>query len=161
MLDQPFSLPCGVMLKNRIAKAAMTERLAGRTHQPNDRHRALYSHWSKGGTGLLISGNIMVQRRYLESGGNVVLDRDPDLAPFREWTSTVTKTGSQFWAQISHPGRQATIFNTLRPVSASSVRLKKLGLFARPRTLKHQEIEGITLVFKGFLPVLVVLITGG
>lgn len=143
MLEQPFSLPCGVTLSNRIAKAAMTERLAGRDHQPNGKHYALYRHWAKGNTALLVSGNIMIDRRCLESAGNIVLDRSSDLGPFREWTNVVRKEGKQFWAQLSHPGRQATIFTSWRPVSASSVRLKKLGLFARPRTLEHHEIERI------------------
>jgi 2,4-dienoyl-CoA reductase-like NADH-dependent reductase (Old Yellow Enzyme family) len=100
MIDQPFSLPCGAALKNRIAKAAMTERLAGKDHLPGEKHVSLYHHWAKNGTGLLISGNIMVHRKQLESSGNVVLDRASNLSPFREWTSAVTRTGAAFWAQI-------------------------------------------------------------
>ena len=34
LLLQPLRLPCGQVLPNRLAKAAMTERLSGRAHGP-------------------------------------------------------------------------------------------------------------------------------
>ena len=141
MINQPFQLPCGVKLNNRIAKAAMTERLAKSDHLPNEAHFRLYDHWASSGSGLLISGNIMVQSKYFESGGNIVLEAHTELDAFHKWTKTVTNKGVQFWAQISHPGRQATIFNTWKPVSASNVKLKKIGLFARPRALRSEEVD--------------------
>ena len=141
MINQPFQLPCGAVLQNRIAKAAMTERLAKRDHLPNKAHFRLYDHWASSGSGLLISGNVMIQSKYFESGGNIVLEATTELDTFHFWTKTVTKYGSHFWAQISHPGRQATIFNTWKPVSPSNVKLKKIGLFARPRALKGEEVE--------------------
>jgi 2,4-dienoyl-CoA reductase-like NADH-dependent reductase (Old Yellow Enzyme family) len=140
MIQRPFTLPCGATLKNRIAKAAMTERLARKDHLPNELHARLYQSWAGNGTGLLISGNIMVSPRYLESGGNIVLDAHTTVKSFKKWTMAGTQNGSHFWAQINHPGRQATIFNTRKPVSASNVKLKKLGLFARPRALRHNEV---------------------
>ena len=36
-LSRPLTLPCGVTLKNRIAKAAMTEGLAGGDNHANAR----------------------------------------------------------------------------------------------------------------------------
>lgn len=140
MINRPFTLPCGVTLKNRIAKAAMTERLARKDHLPNELHLRLYQSWAKNGTGLLISGNIMVSPKYLESGGNIVLGSQTPGESFKKWVATSTQNDCHFWAQINHPGRQATIFNTRRPVSASNVKLKKLGLFARPRALKDNEV---------------------
>lgn len=142
-LNQPFTLPCGEILNNRMAKAALTERLADPSHLPNEKHIKLYETWAKGGAGLLLSGNILIDERYLEAAGNVVAHSLSPEEPFKKWTKTVTDTDMHFWAQINHAGRQSTIFSTLNPVSASDVQLKKMGLFAKPRPLTEPEIEEI------------------
>ena len=74
LLDQPLELPCGVQIKNRIAKSAMTEGLANFEGMPTDSLTRLYSIWGLGGAGLLLSGNIMVDRGHLERPGNVILE---------------------------------------------------------------------------------------
>ncbi|MEM1124049.1 MAG: NADH:flavin oxidoreductase/NADH oxidase family protein [Bacteroidota bacterium] len=142
-INQPFTLPCGETLNNRIAKAALTEKLADPSHLPNEKHLQLYKTWAKGGAGLLISGNILVDERYLESAGNVVAHALSPEDPFKKWTKAVTDTDTHFWAQLNHAGRQSTIFSTLKPVSASDVQLKKMGLFAKPRPLTEPEIEEV------------------
>ena len=50
----------------------MTEALADTKGRPTEELNRLYECWSKGGTGLLITGNIQVDRRYVERPGNVV-----------------------------------------------------------------------------------------
>lgn len=142
-INQPFTLPCGEVLKNRMAKAALTERLADPSHLPNELHLKLYETWAKGGAGMLLSGNIMIDERYMESSGNISAHHLSPEEPFKKWTKTVTDYGNHFWAQLNHPGRQATIFSTLKPVSASDVQLKKNGLFAKPRPLTELEIEEV------------------
>ena len=142
-LRQPFILPSGVVLANRVVKAAITERLAGADHLPNDLHYRLYQRWAKHGSGLLISGNIMVDRRFLESGGNLVLEEGQPIQPFQDWTRTVQEQGIPLWAQINHPGRQATVFSTLKPWAPSAIGLKKLGLFARPKAMTEPEIREV------------------
>lgn len=138
-IHQPFRLPCGAMLKNRLAKAAMTERFSNKDLKPNHKHFTLYEKWAAGGTGLLVTGNVMLERSHLESAGNVVADR-PGLPEFQRWATAATSHDNHCWVQISHSGRQTSIFNNLRPVSASNVKLNKLGFFAKPRPLKEQEI---------------------
>ena len=73
-LDTPFRLPCGAVLKNRIGKAPMTEGLADPMNRATERHVRLYRRWAEGGAGLLVTGNVQVDRRYLERPGNVVVD---------------------------------------------------------------------------------------
>ncbi len=143
MLNQPFKLPCGAVLPNRISKAAMTERLAGRDNFANDHHNALYEKWSDGGTGLLISGNFMVDRRYKESAGNIVIEDERGLLPLKKLAESGTKNDNHFWVQISHAGRQSTIFSTLNPLAPSAVKLKKLGLFAKPKAMTTGDIEDV------------------
>lgn len=142
-INDSFSLPCGAVLVNRMAKAALTERLAKPNHLPNEKHFRLYETWASGGAGMLLSGNIIVDKRYLEASGNVVIEKNTAAALFKEWTQKVTKTNTHFWAQLGHAGRQSTIFATLKPVSASTVKLKKVGLFAKPRALTLAEIEEV------------------
>lgn len=140
-LNEPYQLPCGLQLKNRIAKAAMTERLANAKNGANSMHAALYGHWAAQGAGLLITGNIMVDRRYKESAGNIVLEDESELQALKGLTSAATQDGTQIWAQISHAGRQSSIFSTFKPIAPSAVHLKRLGLFAKPRAMTNGEIQ--------------------
>ena len=53
-LAQPLTLPCGAVLPNRIAKAAMTEGMATPDGRATAELERLYGLWSDGGAGLLI-----------------------------------------------------------------------------------------------------------
>lgn len=64
-LHEPIELPGGLVLPNRIMKAAMSEALADARHAPDERLVRLYDRWSHGGYGLLITGNVMVDRAQL------------------------------------------------------------------------------------------------
>jgi 2,4-dienoyl-CoA reductase-like NADH-dependent reductase (Old Yellow Enzyme family) len=75
-VNEAFSLPNGQHFRNRIAKAAMTEGLAFRDGLPNAAHETLYRRWADGGCGLLITGNVQVDRGHLERPGNVIVDGD-------------------------------------------------------------------------------------
>ena len=142
MIEQSFKLPCGSVLKNRIAKAAMTERIADSTNNVTERHFELYDRWAATGAGLLITGNVMVDNRHLESAGNVcVLTCDQDR--LRRWVDVVHRHETHLWMQISHAGRQTSKFNTIHPQAPSAVRLKTLGLFGTPKALTNAEIEDL------------------
>ena len=142
-LADTLRLPCGVCLPNRLAKAAMTEGLAAVDDAANERHARLYRRWAAGGAGLLVTGNVMVDRRWLERPGNVVIEDRRGRAALAAWAEAGTAAGNQLWMQISHPGRQSSRMSSSRPVSASDQGLKLLGLFARPRALGAGEIEDI------------------
>ncbi|MEP2027016.1 MAG: NADH:flavin oxidoreductase/NADH oxidase family protein [Reichenbachiella sp.] len=138
-IHSSLKLPCGAVLNNRLAKAAMTERFSHSDLKPNQKHYTLYENWSKDGSGLLITGNVLLEPSHLESAGNVVIN-ESGLPELKKWASAATANGNHCWTQISHSGRQTTIFNNLRPVSPSNVKLKKLGFFAKPRALREEEI---------------------
>jgi 2,4-dienoyl-CoA reductase-like NADH-dependent reductase (Old Yellow Enzyme family) len=145
LLAQPLTLPCGVVLPNRLCKSAMTEGLADPLLRATDAHERLYRRWAEGGAGLLITGNIMIDRRVLERPGNVALDPVP--APGSEafrrlqaWSAAGTCAGNQLWAQISHAGRQSPRYVTREPLAPSAVQLDLLGNYARPRALREDEI---------------------
>lgn len=146
-LDTPLTLPSGLVLPHRVVKAAMTENLADADNQPTERHVALYRRWARGAAGgLLITGNLMVDRRYLERSRNIVADAHLDvaaLARVREAAGT-----SPVIAQLNHPGRQTNRFLAGTPVAPSaSDAVPMMGMFARPRALEAREIEEIIAAF--------------
>lgn len=145
-LNEPLTLPSGLVLPNRIAKAAMTENLADADNQPTVRHERVYRRWAEGGSGLLITGNLMVDRRYLERSRNIVADRHLDIGRLRQVRTAAA--GTPMLAQLNHPGRQANRFITSRPPAPSAGdAVAMLGLFGRPRALSADEIEAIVAGF--------------
>jgi 2,4-dienoyl-CoA reductase-like NADH-dependent reductase (Old Yellow Enzyme family) len=105
-LFSPLVLRCGLVVENRIAKAAMEENLAGPGQLPDERLYSLYRRWGVGGAGLLITGNVMVHAEALTGPGGVVLDAASPLQPFAQWAATGKAGGAAMWVQINHPGRQ-------------------------------------------------------
>ncbi|WNC72052.1 NADH:flavin oxidoreductase/NADH oxidase family protein [Thalassotalea psychrophila] len=142
-LSQLLTLPCGAIINNRIGKSAMTEGLADTFDRPTKPLNQLYKTWSQGGTGIHLTGNVMVDHRYLERVGNVVLEDDSALDKFKDWASAGTIAGNHLWMQISHPGRQCPSLVNSQPLSPSDVQLKMLGSFSKPRALTQLEIEDI------------------
>ncbi|MEO9572401.1 MAG: hypothetical protein ABJ263_10630 [Tateyamaria sp.] len=116
----PLDLPCGVRLKNRFGKSAMTEAFAKADDAPNKAYQMLYERWSRGGMALNVTGNVMVDRRYLERPGNVVVQDESVLPALQDWANAAKSGGSQIWMQISHPGRQCPIVVNMRPLSPST-----------------------------------------
>ncbi|MEO9601195.1 NADH:flavin oxidoreductase/NADH oxidase family protein [Parasphingorhabdus sp.] len=144
-LSDPLTLPCGAVLPNRLSKAAMTEGMATPDGIPTPELELLYGLWSDGGTGMLLSGNIQIDRDHLERPGNVVIDRPADdamMTMLKRMAQAATRNGNHFWAQISHAGRQTQSNVNKHPKAPSAV---KLGLpggqFGEPVALTGEEIE--------------------
>ena len=68
-IASPLALPCGASIRNRLCKAALTEGLADPMNRATARHERLYRAWSEGGAGLVITGNVQVDVRVLDSFG--------------------------------------------------------------------------------------------
>ncbi|WP_420833244.1 hypothetical protein [Roseovarius tolerans] len=136
-----LELPCGVRLKNRFARSAMTEALADVHDAPNKAHQTLYERWSYGGMAMQMTGNVMVDKRYLERPGNVVVQDESVLNVLQDWARAAKSGGSQVWMQISHPGRQCPIVVHTRPLSPSAEKLRILGLFGKPTAMTSEDIQ--------------------
>jgi len=147
MLSTPLKLPCGATLPNRIAKAAMTEGLATPDGRPTPELERLYGLWSDGGSGMLLTGNVIVDKDHLERPGNVIVDRKPDAdmaARLKSWAEAGTRGGNHLWAQISHGGRQTQKMVNAAPKSSSDVTLALPGgQFAKPSPLSTDEIADL------------------
>ncbi len=139
----PLQLPCGLTLPNRIMKAAMSEALANAGHSPDGRLEQVYRTWGQGGYGLLITGNVMVDRTQLGEPGNVVIEDDRDRDALTRWAKAAHDTGTPIWVQLNHPGRQSNPFAIGHvPVAPSAVPLNLPGS-PTPRELTAAEIEDI------------------
>lgn len=144
VLAEPLRLPCGAVLPNRIAKAAMTEQLATRDGQPSQRLIRLYQRFAGSGAGLLITGNTMVDRNQPTEAYNVVIDDRVDLDALARWAGAAKAGGAQVWLQLSHPGRQTPKALSRRPVAPSAIPLGYApGMFARPAALTDAEIVSL------------------
>lgn len=143
ILAEPFVLPCGVTIKNRIGKAPMTEGLADCWDRPTPELCTLYQRWARGGLGLSVTGNVMVDHRYLERPGNVVIENEDNLDLLRDWAAAGTIDDTQLWMQISHPGRQSPRYVSREPLAPSPVKVDMLWVHGQPRALREAEIVGI------------------
>lgn len=143
-LHDSLTLARGLALPNRLAKSAMSERVATREGRVTGELVTLYDRWARGGAGLLITGNVMVDARAIGEEGNVIVEDDRDLDALRAWAQAARAGGARVWMQINHPGRQSPRSLSPRPVAPSAVRLKGAGpAFATPRALEPAEIAEI------------------
>jgi len=143
-LFSPLVLRSGARLRNRIAKAAMEEGMAGSSQLPDERLISLYRRWGAGGAGLLITGNVMVHAEALTGPGGVVLDDRAPLDPFTRWAEAGTAGGAAMWMQISHPGRQvqARMPGVAWGPSAVAVELGKHSKrFGQPVAMTKEQIS--------------------
>ena len=144
-LAEQLVLPCGAVLKNRIAKAAMTEGLSAGDNQANARFVELYRRWGEGGAALLITGNVIVDRWHLERGGNLAIEgkqSNAALAFLADMASAAKAHGAHIWMQLNHAGRQTQKMINKHPKAPSNVGLKMgNGRFATPSPLTIDEIN--------------------
>ena len=145
LLQSKLELPCGVTIKNRIAKSAMTERIADPGNVVSKKHLNLYSRWAEGECGLLISGNIIVDSYNLEGAGNIVLNKKnfyEQANRLRELTKVAKSNQTHFWAQLSHAGRQTPYQINKTPMAPSSVQLKIPGRrYGVPKEMSVEDIK--------------------
>ena len=144
-LNQPLRLPNGSVLRNRLAKAAMSEVLGTYDNHATQKHVELYRRWAKSGIGMLITGNVMIDRRALGEPGNVVIEDESDLLLLQQWAKAATEQGAAIWVQLNHPGKQSPkgLNSTNLSPSAIPFRADMAGFFETPREATTAEIDEI------------------
>ena len=139
-----LTLPCGAVLPNRLAKAAMTEGLADPQGRATAELARLYGLWAEGGAGLLITGNVQIDRDHLERPGNVIIMGPQDeaaCAGLSAMASAGTRAGGHIWMQISHAGRQTQVSVNPHPMAPSAIAVGLPGKqFGLPVALTEAEI---------------------
>lgn len=142
----PLVLPNQTVLLNRLAKASMEENLCDAEHGPSDRLIRLYESWGDGGCGLIITGNVMVDRHALTGPSCVILEDEKNLPRFERWAAAAKKSNAQVWMQINHPGRQMMANLGQQAMAPSPLQVEISGLkgaFAVPRAMTEEHIENV------------------
>ena len=144
IMNSSFTLPCGQVIKNRICKAAMTERIAKGNNLAHQGHINLYRKWAEGNIGILLTGNVMIDRNNMEGPANVVIDAQnymDHIDELKNWSSVGTQNNTQLWMQISHAGRQTPGEINSSPSAPSDVQLKIPGRsYGVPKPMSEEEI---------------------
>lgn len=144
LINESFTLPCGQVIKNRICKAAMTERIAKGNNLAHQGHANLYDRWADGNIGISLTGNVQVDRRNLEGPANVAIDKNNYKEQFdalKAWSKAGTKNNTQLWMQISHAGRQTPGEINSSPMAPSDIGLKIPGKnFGTPTPMTEEDI---------------------
>lgn len=136
-------LPNGQTLANRFFKSAMSETMGDKFHNPTTDLIALYDHWADQGMGGLVTGNVMVDRRYLGEPGNVVLDQTSDLTLFSKWADIGRTKQVPIWLQLNHPGKQMYRSIKQEPIAPSAIPISgsSASAFRPPREMTLFEIK--------------------
>lgn len=150
----------GRTLPNRLVKAATTEQIADPlNNQPNDAMCGASECFAKGGVGLYITGNVHIDRRYMEATRNVAAEKrdleDPEvMKKWKKW-AIASKGGvsgeTLSIVQISHGGRQVprsvNWWSSLAPsevsLELSGIPKSSFSLFAPPRAATIDDINDI------------------
>ena len=73
-ISDAVTLPCGLTIPNRLSKAAMAEGWAGKDRLPKEQLINTYNLWGEGGWGIIMTGNVQVDDRYLGTPEDVALN---------------------------------------------------------------------------------------
>ena len=149
LLFTPITLPNGTTIKNRFFKSAMSEGMGTRDFQPKKNIATLYKRWAEGGTGLIITGNIMVDPKGTAEPGNIVFDKNSNMEILKNWAKQGQQHGAKVMVQLNHPGKQAPKTVSKQTVAPSAVPLGNglNKLFSTPRALTTSEVEELIQKF--------------
>ncbi|KAK3402600.1 hypothetical protein B0T20DRAFT_398710 [Sordaria brevicollis] len=170
-LSQPLTLPNGLVLPNRLIKAAMAEQLGFGNHLPNPDLSRVYSVWARGQWGMILTGNVQVDHAHKGDAHDISPDHpgttpEQTLTAFKAWAEEARLGGGEsktpVVVQINHPGRQSPMGAGTRglfekAVAPSAVplvlgeglvpRLASRLLFGTPRELSKEEIKEVVRKF--------------
>jgi 2,4-dienoyl-CoA reductase-like NADH-dependent reductase (Old Yellow Enzyme family) len=142
-LFKPLTLPCGVILKNRIVKSAMSDSLGDGTGHPSADQCTLYERWATGGLAAAIVGEVQSSPDYAEKPGNLVLNANSDTDSFVKLAKAGKSTNGAFlWLQLGHAGA-LSYAPTSKPRGPSALDLPDLKCEA----LTNTEIEELPSIF--------------
>ena len=149
LLFTPITLPNGTTIKNRFFKSAMSEGMGTRDFQPKKNIATLYKRWAEGGTGLIITGNIMIDPKGTAEPGNIVFDKNSNMEILKDWAKQGQQHGAKVMVQLNHPGKQAPKTIAKETVAPSAVPLGNglNKLFSTPRALTTSEVEELVQKF--------------
>ena len=151
ILNSPLALPCGTRIPKRIVKSALSEGLADSHNEATHKHVSLYRTWAKGGSSLLITGNVFVDRKQIERAGAVAIDAKftkGGMESLKRWAASANNEDVQIWMQLSDSGHQTPRAINPTPKAASAIQVQLPGnLFGRSIALTNLEISALITAF--------------
>jgi 2,4-dienoyl-CoA reductase-like NADH-dependent reductase (Old Yellow Enzyme family) len=132
----------GLELRGRLFKTATSESRAQDgfvTQDLIDFHARI----ARGGTPLIISGNLYVNRSGKATVGMGGVDADDKLPGLERWAKQVSGLGSALIAQLNHCGRQVLPHGVGLEEAVSASDVRELSMGTRPRALTRDEIQGL------------------
>ncbi|KAE9379462.1 FMN-linked oxidoreductase [Stipitochalara longipes BDJ] len=121
VLAEPLTLPYGLVLPNRLVKCPMQETLAEAPFfdPPIDKFKNLYGQWAQANYGLIITGQVQIDMRFLSIAGDVVCHSDalssPHFETWKEWAQIAQLGGMLCIVQLAHPGHMSPASAGNRP----------------------------------------------
>ncbi|KAK2036747.1 NADH:flavin oxidoreductase/NADH oxidase [Colletotrichum somersetense] len=165
-IAKPLTLKCGLTLPNRLTKAAMAENAADSDGLPTDALHGPYGEWADGGWGLVMTGNVEVDMKYLGSPKDIAyndaIPYERMLEAWKAWAKVCNRNGTPTIVQVNHPGRQSpmgtgkrgllekTIAPSPVPLNLGSgliARLVNALVFGTPREMTVAEIQDVVRRF--------------
>ncbi|HPE79635.1 MAG TPA: NADH:flavin oxidoreductase [Gammaproteobacteria bacterium] len=130
-------------LSGRLFKTATAETRASDGGFVTDEVIAFYEPIARGGTPLIITGNIYISRQAKSAPRQLGVDDDDKIPGLARLVDSVHAHGAKLFAQLNHCGRQVVpdFVGAEEVVSASSV--KDLLTGTRPRAMSVGEIHEI------------------
>jgi len=124
VLGNPLELPCGVILKNRLAKSAMSDSLGNGEGDPTAAQIRLYERWAEGGTALSIIGEVQGDPGFPEKPGNLVLGLNTNQQAIQSLSRRAVIEGAHIWPQLGHAGALSHL-PVSHPSGPSALRIGK------------------------------------
>ncbi|GAA5863676.1 hypothetical protein JCM1840_000100 [Sporobolomyces johnsonii] len=159
-LAQPIHFErSGLTAPNVFLKSAMSERLCTWSNEdfdqrgkPTPAYIKLYEEWGKGQIGVIVLGNVPVDRTAPEAEHNAVIDKANSwdaVEAFKPVIQASKAHGSLVIAQLTHAGRQTGETVNTEPVSSGDVLCPPMlgQTFRRPRPMTLQEIDNLVEAF--------------
>lgn len=108
LLQQPLQLPCGAVLKNRLAKSPMSDSLGDGEGNPTEAQIRLYERWAEGGVAVSLIGEVQFDAGYPEKPGNLVLEPSSSGNSDNQLLAALARrasiAGAHIWPQLGHAG---------------------------------------------------------
>jgi 2,4-dienoyl-CoA reductase-like NADH-dependent reductase (Old Yellow Enzyme family) len=142
VLGTPLKLSCGVVLKNRLVKAAMSDSLGDGGGRPTDEQIKLYRRWSEGGAALSLIGEVQVDHRYPEKPGNLVLGPGADTGLLARLADVGSADDAQVWPQLGCAGALSHLAIS-RPAGPSALDIEGL----RCDALARSDVEALPAIY--------------
>ena len=141
VLRSALALPCGAILKNRLAKSPMSDSLGNGAGDPTEAQIRLYERWAQGGAALSSIGEVQVSARFPEKPGNLVLGPQSDQQALRSLAGRGVIEGAHLWTQLGHAGALSYL-PVSRPAGPSALDIE--GLQCAGMSLEEvQELPGL------------------